>query len=232
MKKISTEELYLVYLLGNNKPVLGHKSKKSLVNEYTDIFTREKYISQKYSINMHIGSVLLAFPINTNLPYITKENAYQIIDERNPFVLNENIKKNYLHKFKFIYVLPLRKKNSQKCQNPIYDSFTYSDIVAYVLARRTNKEYMEDIFTKTKYYQAYNEKIYVGEVFYFQVRNEKINVGEFFYYPGEIKVINISNIPDLNENIIKLLKELNNNYYTNVEAPQNTVKKLMKKFKK
>lgn len=219
MKKISTKELYLVYLYKISTPILG---RKKYTNKYEDIFTKKIYKSEMFSSEVSFSSVIGALPIITNLSYITEEFAHQIIEQKNFVLFDQNIKSKVRYDDK-IALIPFVKIKGRKING--FDrhylptsSFTHTDVFFYALAKYIDKYYMEDIFTKTIYSNIYHNT----------------NVGECGYFFNQVKEFLPSSPETFEEEAIQLLQEKNKNqgYYMDVEYPQNKVKKLMKFIKK
>ena len=105
MKKISTKELYLVYLYKISTPILARKKNDG---QCEDIFTKKIYKSEMFSSEVSFSSVIGALPIITNLSYITEELAHQIIEQKNFVLFDQNIKSKVRYDDK-IALLPFVK---------------------------------------------------------------------------------------------------------------------------
>lgn len=219
MKKISTKELYLVYLYKSSTPILARKKKDF---QCEDIFTKKIYEIERYSSEVAFSSLIGAAPIITNLPYINEEIAHQIIEQKKFVLFDQNIKSKVRYDDK-IALLPFVKITGREFYEfdryhmPSY-TFTYTDVFFYALAKYIDKDHMEDIFTQ-RLYEAHSFQLSIGEC------------GYLFDYVKEF----VPSSPEtFEEEAIQLLQEKNKNqgYYMDVEYPQNKVKKLMKFIKK
>ena len=217
MKKISTKELYLVYLKGISAPILARKTNGDLLyGKFTDVFTKKQYKSHNKSYDITFFSLVSAFPIITNLPYITEDIAHQIIQQQKFVFFDKNVKTKINNDSDFIFLLPLYKITGRVIDGmdrywlPC-TSVAYSDYNFYVLAKYIDEHRMEDVFTQTIYYHI----------------SSHVNVGECGYDVKGVREIDLSHIQDLENILIETVKEKNKKYYMDVEYPQSKVKKLV-----
>lgn len=220
MKKISTKELYLVYLRGSDTPKLAHK--KSFF-QFTDIFTQKTYECELIN-DRELLKIKSAYPIITNLPYITEKIAHQIIEQEKFVLFDKSQKKKGKDHSNLLVILPLHVvyKNDLHFTNYpdlISENVTFGQKI-YVLAKYINSETMEDFFTQTRYFSIFN--VEAGECGYSLSKENRL---------GDVVEIDSSKYENLEDEIIQLLQEKNKRYYMDVEYPQNKVKKLMKFIK-